>query len=553
MRKIYITAVVTLTLGTTGFFILRNGGGEAGPGQGAKGPGASARPPMTVELATVSRASLNERIVVVGNLIGAATVEVAPKIGGRLQSVAVRIGDRVSHGQMIAKVEDQEIREQVKQVQASHDVSSASVRQREADLKLAEISLERSRSLFARQLLSKQALDEVEAGHQAAVAQLDLVRAQFEQAKARLEELQINLANTVIASPVDGFVGKRNLDPGAYVSPNTPVASVVDIHLVRLVANLVEKDLRRVSVDMPTEVEVDAYPGETFEGRLARVAPVLDPATRTAEMEVEVPNGDFRLKPGMYARVRITVDHREAALVVPRNAVVALEGRRGVFVAQEAGTPGERREGAFDLPSGNGPASAALTAQFRPVETGLEEQEWVEIVTGIVEGERVVTTGAGALNGRRPHSARRPRTGAGPRTHLGGPVGEVRSRENRSSLLCCSLRIRSPYERSTYRNPSPYHDVHDLRRHYHSRSHLSHPSAGRLDAGRQLPQHHHPRQLPGRRTARDRGADHPTDRAGGERRGRPRANQLDLVRRAERRALELRLGYGSQRRHRRCS
>jgi RND family efflux transporter MFP subunit len=352
---------------------------------------------MTVELATVSRAPLNEHIVVVGNLIGAATVDVVPKINGRLQSVAVRIGDRVSLGQMIAKVEDQEIREQVEQAQASHDVSSASVRQREAGLNLAEINLERSRSLFDRRLLSKQALDEVEAGYQAALAQLDLARAQFDQAKARLQELQINLANTAIQSPVDGFVGKRNLDPGAYVSPNTPVASVVDIHFVRLVANLVEKDLRRVSVGMPAEVEVDAYPGEAFEGKLARVAPVLDPATRTAEMEVEVPNAGFRLKPGMYARVRITVDQRKAALVVPRNALVDIEGRRGVFVAQ-AGAPEPRPNGASDPPGSDGHESAALTVQFRPVETGLEEQEQVEIVQGIDEGERVVTTGAGALN-----------------------------------------------------------------------------------------------------------------------------------------------------------
>jgi HlyD family secretion protein len=399
MRKIYIALVVVPILAAAVFFALRNGGSEPGKGPmpPTGGPRTSAGPPMTVELVTVSRAPINEHVVVVGNLIGATTVDVVPKISGRLQSVAVRIGDRVRPGQMIAKVEDQEIREQVKQVQASHDVSSATIRQREADLNLAEINLERSRSLFDRRLLSKQALDEVVAGHQAAVAQLDLARAQFDQAKARLEELQINLANTVIVSPVDGFVGKRNLDPGAYVSSNTPVASVVDIHFVRLVANLVEKDLRRISVGMPAEVEVDAYPGERFEGRLARVAPVLDPATRTAEMEVEVPNAGFRLKPGMYARVRITVDQREAALVVPRNALVDIEGRRGVFVAQ-SGAPETRKGGASNPPDRDGPASAPLTVQFRPVETGLAEQEWVEIVQGVGEGERVVTTGAGALN-----------------------------------------------------------------------------------------------------------------------------------------------------------
>ena len=95
---------------------------------------------------------------------------------------------------------------------------------------------------------------------------------QLEKAKARLDELKINLSNTVIESPVDGFIGKRYLDPGATVSPNAPVASVVDIHIVRMVANVVEKDVKRLHVGMPALVEVDAFPGEKFTGKVSRIA-----------------------------------------------------------------------------------------------------------------------------------------------------------------------------------------------------------------------------------------------------------------------------------------
>jgi RND family efflux transporter MFP subunit len=139
------------------------------------------------------------------------------------------------------------------------------------------------------------------------------------------------------------------------------------------VANVVEKDLRRVAAGAPAKVEVDAFPGEAFSGRIARIAPVLDPATRTAEIEVEIPNRDFRLKPGMYARVSLTIAERANALVVPRNAVVDIEGQRGVFLA--------RRD----------------TAEFRPVKIGLEEPQRVEIVAGLDERDRVITTGAAAL------------------------------------------------------------------------------------------------------------------------------------------------------------
>lgn len=410
MRKALI--IVGLIVAAAGGFMYYNRADSraaqpgAAPG-GGMGGGMFARPPMTVELATATRAPVAETVQVVGNLVGAQTVEVAPKVSGRLQAVEVRIGDPVRRGQLIALVEDQEIREQVKQAEASYQVSQATIRQREADLKFAETNLDRSRSLFERQLLPKQALDDAEARFQSAAAQLDLARAQFAQSTSRLDELRITLGNTRIVSPVDGFVGRRRLDAGAFVNSNAPVVDVVDIRTVRMVVNLVERDIRRISVGAPADVDVDAYPGEVFRGRIARVAPVLDPATRTAEMEIEVPNADFRLKPGMYARVNLVVGQRQDALVVPRNAVVAVDGRQGVFTIE-----GESR-----------------VATFAPVGVGLQNQESAEILSGLSEGQKVVTTGAAGLRdgdqillpGDPPPGPRSGPGGGGARAGGGGP------------------------------------------------------------------------------------------------------------------------------------
>jgi RND family efflux transporter MFP subunit len=368
---VVIAAVLTFRGRTQSPASAQVAGGAGGAGQQGGRPGM--RPPMTVEVATSRRENLSEHVTVVGNLIGAATVEIVPKVSGRVETIAVKLGDRVRRGQVLARIEDQELQEQVRQAEASHAVAQATIRQREADLKFAETNLERSRSLYERQLLPRQTLDDADARQQAAVAQLDLARAQFQQAQARLQELRITLGNTRIESPVDGWVAKRNLDAGAYASQNAPILAVVDLSTVRMVANLVERDAKRVRAGTAAAVEVDAYPGERFDGRVARVAPVFDPATRTAEMEIEVPNPAGQLKPGMYARVSLTVGERENALVVPRNALVDLEGRRGVFVPQDN------------------------RAQFRPVETGLQDAERVEITQGLDEGTRVITTGALAL------------------------------------------------------------------------------------------------------------------------------------------------------------
>ena len=385
----------------------RQGGAQAGGRQGGQqggGGGRGNRGPLTVEVAKATRGSVSERITVVGNLIGDATVSVVPRVAGRLQAISVRLGDRVAMGQRIAKIEDFELQEQVKQAQAAQEVSKATIRQREADLQLALTNAERSRNLFARQLLPKQTLDDTEARYQSAIAQLDLARAQNSQSNARLDELQITLANTVIVSPVNGFVARRGADPGAFVGQNAPIADVVDITRVRLVANVVEKDLRQIATGDEAMVEVDAFPGEEFTGRIARVAPVLDPATRTSSIEIEIPNPGFRLKPGMYARVGITTTQKKDTLVVPINALVDLGGRRGVFVAQ-------------DNNSGT----------FRPVRVGIEEAAQAEILEGLTEGEIVVTTGAGSVHEGERFIVAGARQG-GPNGRQGGPNGRQGAR-----------------------------------------------------------------------------------------------------------------------------
>ncbi len=350
------------------------GMGGGGFGGGGGGFGRGPRPPMTVELAPVVRKDMIDTIMVVGNLVGAATVDAVPRGQGRLDAVYVKLGDPVRRGQAIAKIEDREIVEQINQAEATFNVSQATIRQRQADLKLAQNNMERSKSLFERDLLPRQTFDDTDARYQAAVAQLELAQAQMAQSKARLDELKINLSNTVITSPVDGFIGKRTLDPGASVGVNTSFMSVVDIRTVRLVINVVEKDLRRIHQGVTADTEVDAYPGEHFAGRVARLAPILDPATRTAQVEIEIPNPGYRLKPGMYARVRFTVEKHDNALVVPTMSVVDVQGKLGVWV------PGEG-----DQPS------------FQAVTIGIEQQEFTEITNGVTEGQKVISTGAAAL------------------------------------------------------------------------------------------------------------------------------------------------------------
>ena len=346
--------------------------GGSGGSTGRAGAGAG-RSMMTVELAPVTRQEVVDYITVVGNLVGEATVDIVPRVAGRIESIPVKLGDRVAKGQLITKIEDREIREQINQAQATLDVNKANVAQRENEVQLQQIALDRAKTSFEKGLTSRQTLEDAEARYNAAISQLNVAKAQQSQTQFRIDELKITMSNTSVVAPNAGFVSRRMLDAGAFANANTVLLTIVDIDSVRLVANLVEKGFKKVVPGVEAKVQVDTFPGEDFNGRVSRVAPVFDPATRTAQMEIEVPNPGFRLKPGMYARVRLTLERRPNALTVPRNAVVDLEGKRGVFLVNEG------------------------VAKFIEVGTGLTDGERMEILSGIDENQRVITTGALAL------------------------------------------------------------------------------------------------------------------------------------------------------------
>ena len=382
MRKVFLGVIVVAALGAGAWFYWSGndqaaaaspeGGGTTGAaGGGGRGRGRGAA--MAVEVGSASRRELIDYITVVGNLIGETTVDVVPRVSGRLDSVQVQLGDRVARGQQVAKVEDRELREQVNQSKANIEVNKATVVSRENDLRVAENALERAKTSFERGLISQQAMEDAEARQNAAGSQVQVAKAQLSSTQARLDELEINLANTVLTAPMDGVVSKRNLDPGAFAGTQTAVVSLVDIGTVRLIANLVERDFKRVQQGGQATVEVDAFPGERFDGRVSRVAPVFDPATRTATMEIQIPNPGFRLKPGMYARVRLTADRKQNALAVPRNAIVDISGRRGVYTVD------------------------GDVARFQSVQTGLADENFIEVTEGVQDGTRLVTVGALAL------------------------------------------------------------------------------------------------------------------------------------------------------------
>jgi RND family efflux transporter MFP subunit len=333
-------------------------------------PAAAPRSVMpTVDIGRAKFGAINEKVLLVGALRPIAQVEVVSKMIGRIDQLVVQIGDWVQKGQLIAKVDEDEVRQQVKRAEAALEVAKAELSQRQTDLEILKKELDRAIELHENALIPRRDLDTADARHRGAIAQEKLAQALIDQAQAEVRELRVRLDNTRILAPISGLVGKRHVDNGALITPSIPVISLVDLSTMVMLINAPEKDLVKIRNGLPAIVVFDAFPEQKFRGRVVRLSPVLDAATRTGLVEIEVPNPNLMLKGEMFARVELDLGTRHNTVLVPLEALVSYEQQRGVFKVQEG------------------------TARFQPVEAGVNQGGDVEVISGLKAGEEVITLG----------------------------------------------------------------------------------------------------------------------------------------------------------------
>ena len=339
---------------------------------------------VPVETAPVRRATVRDILEFSGTLEARSQFLVAPKVGGRLERLLVDIGDQVSRGQLIAVLDNAECVQQVASAEAERAVMRARVAQCRSDLAVAKREFERRDELRQRMVTSESELDEARANYEACQAKQQVALAEVLRQEAALKTAQVRLAYTRIeaAWQHEGHtrvVGERFVDEGAMLRANQSIVSVIDLHTVKAVIHVIERDYAQMRLGQGAHVETDAYPGRRFDGRVARIAPVLREASRQARVDVEVPNPERLLKPGMFIRVRIESAKHEGATVAPLTALVRRQDRQGLFRVDEAKS----------------------VAHFVPVQTGIVEGDVVEIVAPPLAG-RVVTLGQHLLEDGAP-------------------------------------------------------------------------------------------------------------------------------------------------------
>jgi RND family efflux transporter MFP subunit len=282
------------------------------------------------------------RRVFSGALEAPAQLVVAPKIGGRVERLTVNLADGVSRGQVVAELDNAEYVQAVTQAKAELAVARATRVQADSTLAIAVRELERVTRLHERGVAAAADLDTARANRLARQAQLEVARAGVTRADAALATARIRLGYTrIVADWSDGgahrVVAERFVNEGQTVSANTPLLRIVELDPIMGVIFATERDYGRLQPGQAVSLATDAYPGQTFSGRIARIAPVFREATRQARVEILAANPDQRLKPGMFIRATVVLDRVADAVMVPEQALTSRAGRTGVFLVSDDG------------------------------------------------------------------------------------------------------------------------------------------------------------------------------------------------------------------------
>ncbi|NIQ37914.1 MAG: efflux RND transporter periplasmic adaptor subunit [Proteobacteria bacterium] len=330
---------------------------------------------VPVEVVRVEKATIRDTELFTGSLRPKSYFVVAPKVGGRLEKLLVDIGDSVKRGQLIAVLDDEEYEQQIEEARAELEVAKANVIERRSNLGVARRELNRAEALRQKKIISESELDSARAQYEAEEAKKRVAQAQVAQKQAALRVAVVRLSYTEIrASWENGkehrIIGERFVDEGAMLKANDPIVSVLDIHSLIGLIYVIERDYSKVRIGQEAIVTTDGFPGKAFPGRILRVAPLLKETSRQARVEIEIPNPEGILKPGMFVRVQIEFAEHKNATVVPLNALVKRNGQQGVFLAD----------------------TENMRARFVPVTLGITDRELAEVVEPSLSG-LVVTLG----------------------------------------------------------------------------------------------------------------------------------------------------------------
>lgn len=337
------------------------------PGEGSGGPDAPDFTTVPVQVESATRRDLRRTVAASTTLESAREVSVVSELSGTLVELTVERGDEVSEGQLIARVVNDDVR-----------ISIAEARDA---VEQNEHEVERLRPLFEQGYLARQTFEQAEF--------------QLRTAETNLRRLQSQGASQTIRAPMAGVITSRSATQGEVVVPNQALVVITALDALEARINVPERELGALRVGQAAEIAVEAYADVAYAGRVARIDPIVDPQTGTVQVRIALTQSanQPRLRPGMFAAVRVVTDVHADAVAIPKRAVVREAGTAHFFIIGDE-IDIEAPEGSGDAPEGPVYAVRRIEAEF-----GYEDRDWIEVLDGSVDADaRVVVVGQSGLD-----------------------------------------------------------------------------------------------------------------------------------------------------------
>ena len=366
MKKILIGSAVVIILAVAAYFLLRGNNKE---------------PQFRTE--KVVRGDVVMAVTATGTVNPVTTVLVGTQVSGTIKEIYVDYNSPVKRGQLIARIDPTPFEAQVEQAKANLLSAQANLEKATATRIDANRTMLRNKELFSKGLIARSDFDTAETNYQTDVAQESAARSQIAQTKAALKLVETNLQYTRIVSPVDGVVISRSVDVGQTVAASfqTPTLFTIaqDLTKMQIDTSVDESDIGNIKVGQDVEFVVDAYPDNTFKGRVWQVrnAPITVQNVVTYDVVIKVDNPELKLKPGMTANVSIIISTKKDVLKIPN---AALRFRLSEKASQ---APEKKGPGVWLLEKGK-PRRVAVTV-------GISDGSFTELLSGDVrEGQELI-------------------------------------------------------------------------------------------------------------------------------------------------------------------
>lgn len=337
-----------------------------------------------VKVAKVDKGKVVNTVTVTGKVTAGMEVNVVPKVPGKTASVLVDVGQRVTKGQVLLRLETSDIEAQLKSAQAALAVQKSLGDQAAIRYRDALDNYNRMQYLFSQGAVSQTTLDSAKVSLDQAQASYNpsggnsQTSASIRQAQAGIDALRVQLSNMVITSPTDGIIAARNIEPGEMASSASPVFTIVNTDRMIVESNLAESEVNLASVGEQVNVMVKAVRDVPYIGKVLSVSPSANAQTKAFPLRVQLENKDANLKSGMIAEVILNTKAKDGVLLVPKEAVMDRVNKKVVFVVDKG------------------------AAREKTVTVGLSDDANIEITSGLKEGDQIVVDGQQLLADQSP-------------------------------------------------------------------------------------------------------------------------------------------------------